>query len=290
MDLSDVTTGDSVTALPSPLPSARKIHVDSPTISPAAPKSLSKRFRINARKLFLTWPRCSIPKEVILKNILELLDPLVCIVSQEKHKDGGAHLHAFIEFNRKRDFRGSDYFDSIADGQHGNYQPARNRRRTILYVTKDKDYICHGIDDAGITNLKNRQALGASLDLLKADCRIYDYAMDYPEYYVKHFNGIHKFVEMVRIHRAHRNLIPFVLKPWTTSYLDKSKCFANTVSDLKLIYNWLKLVSARLPIKRKTKMLFMSGTTGTGKSEFNDRLFQHFTGYDLPGEDFYDRN
>ena len=104
-----------------------------------------KSFRFSAASLFATFPQCTLPKEQAMENLLDkwLADIAFAIVAHEKHENGDDHLHVLVKFKSTRSFRREDFADFIA-GQHGNYQPARNLKHVISYVTKEDDYVTHG--------------------------------------------------------------------------------------------------------------------------------------------------
>lgn len=108
-------------------------------------------FRLQSKKLFLTYPQCPIDKEIaldLLKDILSNFDPSYIVVSSELHEDGHPHLHAFIICGKKYDSRQPTCLDLTdpADDTvyHGNYQAARDPKSVHDYVIKDGSYIEHG--------------------------------------------------------------------------------------------------------------------------------------------------
>lgn len=60
------------------------------------------------------------------------------IVASEVHQDGTPHLHAFLKYTRKVDFK-VDKWD--LGTHHGNYQVAKSWRAVERYCKKDGDYI-----------------------------------------------------------------------------------------------------------------------------------------------------
>lgn len=100
-------------------------------------------FRLNAKAFFLTYPQCPIPKE-IAKILLEDRGTIIeGIFAEEKHEDGTPHLHAYIKFDRKRNFTNNTCFDLLYEGKnyHGNYQTARNPEASKQYCKKDGNFI-----------------------------------------------------------------------------------------------------------------------------------------------------
>lgn len=70
-----------------------------------------KKFRANRKKFFLTYPQCPLMKEDIL-SFLRTKSPLTkYLIAQEKHQDGGFHIHVFAEFTRKLNITSQSAFD-----------------------------------------------------------------------------------------------------------------------------------------------------------------------------------
>lgn len=108
-------------------------------------------FRVNAKAFSLTFPHCTLSKEVLLQHLLQL-SPTYCCVSRELHADGEPHLHAAITFNKRKDVRSQNFFD--CEGFHPNIQPARNINQWITYVKKDGDHVEHGVSPAQLREHK----------------------------------------------------------------------------------------------------------------------------------------
>jgi len=106
-----------------------------------------KKFRLNSRRVFLTFPQCDLPPETALARIKESdkTKSTAAIVAQEKHKDGHMHLHVYIESPRPFNIRNPSYFDFIG-GKRGNYQKVKYRDACIRYVCKENSYVAHEID------------------------------------------------------------------------------------------------------------------------------------------------
>jgi len=96
-------------------------------------------FRFNAKRAFLTYPRCEpLTKERLLEFLRDDRGAGWYCVGLEQHEDGGNHLHAYAEWPERLDVRDERYFD--VDGQHPNVQPVRNRASVLKYVQKGGDY------------------------------------------------------------------------------------------------------------------------------------------------------
>jgi hypothetical protein len=93
-----------------------------------------------AKGWFLTYPQCTMTKEVLLKHLDEKFTGLIkeYVICQEHHQDGNPHLHAYVKFKNQKRIR-SRSFDF--EGFHGNYQTAKSWKAVCGYVIKYKDYI-----------------------------------------------------------------------------------------------------------------------------------------------------
>jgi len=114
-------------------------------------------FRIQTRNVFLTYPRCNIPKEVACAQLVAKFEQQHqlkwCVVAHELHVDDGNqeqdlvkdHLHAVIQFQKPFQTRDKLFFD-LKDEEsgtvyHGNYQASRSWRVTLEYTVKDCDIV-----------------------------------------------------------------------------------------------------------------------------------------------------
>jgi len=105
------------------------------------------KFRLNCKRVFITFPQCEMDKEQVLARIKESLKTRHCsvIVAKEKHKDGHSHLHIYLETPGNFNVRSPSYFDFIA-GKRGNYQKVKFKEAAIAYITKENEYVAHAID------------------------------------------------------------------------------------------------------------------------------------------------
>lgn len=79
------------------------------------------------------------------------------VVAQEQHEDGGHHLHAFIKYAKKTEFKPAKW--DIA-GFHGNYQVAKSWEAVKAYCQKGGNFIASFDTDAA----KAKQACGRDLN------------------------------------------------------------------------------------------------------------------------------
>lgn len=102
-----------------------------------------KAFRLNARRLFLTYPKCPITKEECLAQLSIALQPETWIIARELHADGEPHLHCLLERSQAWNIRDPRKLDLVdPHGRyHGNYQTCRSRMKVACYVAKELDWI-----------------------------------------------------------------------------------------------------------------------------------------------------
>lgn len=93
------------------------------------------KFRINSKKVFLTYPQTDITPEMVRNNLeTKFPDTTAYIIAQENHNDtDGQHIHAYIDFQTKIDVKNEQYFDQLGE-KHGNYQTVKDKHATIKYV------------------------------------------------------------------------------------------------------------------------------------------------------------
>jgi len=107
----------------------------------------STSFRLQGKRIFITFPQCSVSKEEALKRIVENNSTSTCkvVVSEERHQDGNQHLHIFLERPKPFNVRAASSFDFIG-GKRGNYQKVRCFKACIRYITKEGNFVSHKID------------------------------------------------------------------------------------------------------------------------------------------------
>lgn len=98
-------------------------------------------FRINARNLFLTYPKCDLEPEEALSLLRPELDFEDYVIAQEMHEDGTPHLHCWLQARPKKKFNIRDPAKLDLLHHHGNYQAARSQAAVLKYVTKDGKWI-----------------------------------------------------------------------------------------------------------------------------------------------------
>ena len=107
----------------------------------AAATKAKSEFRINARNLFLTYPKCDLEPEEALSLLRPELDFEDYVIAQEMHADGTPHLHVWLQARGKKKFNIREPTKLDLLHPHGNYQAARSVSAIVKYVTKDGKWI-----------------------------------------------------------------------------------------------------------------------------------------------------
>jgi len=105
-----------------------------------------KEFRLNAKKLFLTYPKNDTDKATVEKNLTDFFQDNLegYSIGQELHQDGTPHFHIVVLLKDRCDIKGAKKLDVIA-GKHGNYVTCKNPKKCIEYTMKtDKEVILWG--------------------------------------------------------------------------------------------------------------------------------------------------
>lgn len=100
------------------------------------------KFRLNAAKLSLTYPQCSMTKDSMLESLKDKFKDNLkeYLIVQELHEDGNLHLHCYVELKKKIDYGSPLCLDF--KGFHGNYQSCKSKENWIQYLLKaDKEYL-----------------------------------------------------------------------------------------------------------------------------------------------------
>lgn len=218
-----------------------------------------RKFRLNAKNLFLTWPRNNVDSGTILNRIMEMFGPdnvsYVC-VAEEEHEDGTPHLHAVVCLKKPCDVRNVATLDAVG-GKHGNYQSARNVKDVYTYVRKGSKFVEHGVppqicigkkSDAIAQSIKR----GETLDSVEE--------MD-PGYFMSNLTKIQQYHQWTQVKklRLAPSLPPYVIRQWKTTFeIGMERVF-------------------------KQKQYYLYGPPNTGKTSFIlDLMQQGYRGFQIP--------
>lgn len=174
------------------------------------------RFRLNTKHLFLTYPRCAVPKETAFEFLSAKLRPVRLLVAAEIHADGTPHLHAYCGFDSRRDFRNGDFAD-IVDGvtvYHGNYQACRSPNAVTKYTSKDGDFVANFDVSVKVTLADRKRRVAKEIVLGKRI--LADIVKDDPDFlfgYARLQQDINAFRRDEQSRRV-QQLPPFLPNPW----------------------------------------------------------------------------
>lgn len=108
-------------------------------------------FRLQAKKLFLTYSQCTASKEELLEFLWnhpvfkeQNVTPKFIRVAKEQHSETiGEHLHALVILDMKVRTRSPRFLDF--EGFHGSYEPVVNLFASMKYLEKENDWIDRGV-------------------------------------------------------------------------------------------------------------------------------------------------
>lgn len=122
-----------------------------------------KRFRLQAKRLFLTYSQCPLAREDVLLRLGSLLLPNTIkahLIARETHADGNTHLHVFLELTDRFETRDARFFDlpdptTPQKTHHPNTQAVRSPTAVQAYLLKeDPEPLIMGLSDAELAKAK----------------------------------------------------------------------------------------------------------------------------------------
>lgn len=250
--------------------------VPEPVPVPAADVK-KKGFRMQGRNFTLTYPQCTTTKEAAAKNLEDKYGEQLVgyVVSEEAHKDGTPHLHAFVQFMKKQHIRKPDHFDFVA-GQHGSYEVTKNIRNWITYVTKDGKYVAKGLDVEAIKRKKASKSTDIARMLMEGKSLEEINEVD-PGYVMLNKRKLEEYESWIQVNQEKKSKEEWV-PPDLTDLTDSNKQIAE----------WL-CSNIRQPRKFKDPQLFITGKRNLGKTSLIEWLERSLSVYHIPlTEEFYD--
>jgi len=227
-----------------------------PALSPVGVKTVSQKFRIAAKRLFLTYPQCAVSKEVALQRILSVWTERLewAIVAEESHKDGTPHLHCILSFHTKSNFKSADFADFVGE-KHGNYQSVKSLKKCMAYVKKCQHFVVHGVPPEDSTLKKPVAHL---VEMIQAGSRLSEIWNEEPVAFFLHGRKVKEMLAQVQEWTALSQRLPWLL-PTAASIYDSPQ-----IASVQL---WLEQ-NVRVPRVFKQPHLWIQGNPGIGKSTF----------------------
>lgn len=255
----------------------------------------TSKFRLNAKKLFLTFPQ--IHNDYTHDNIYENLQEneknlKSVIIAKETHKDGGFHFHIFLEYENKVDIRRHDHYDYIFH-KHGQYSTVKSMKQTIKYITKEnnfKEFLTHYTEEK-ITNLTKVRSLLEHpkartfdpLKLTKEDERnfIFNLGTKIENYYKRHQAFLHEQETATKKH----------ILTWDLDLLKKQMNDSNRLylNNLLPILHFLNRHMQKNNRRYKSpNLLIWSHEPNFGKSSLFNLIKAHSPTYQWPTDNWYE--
>jgi len=103
----------------------------------SASASVSGKFRLSAKCIFLTYAQCTLTKEQVLEHLQSLKPIDKYVIAIENHQDGNPHIHAMIQFKHKFDTKDCRIFDIL--NFHPKIEATRKLKECYAYCTKEDD-------------------------------------------------------------------------------------------------------------------------------------------------------
>lgn len=253
-----------------PRPTWTRTPMDTPT----------KRFHLQSKKFFLTFPQNDTAKETALENIkLHLPCYSWVMIAQENHKDGEKHLHIGIEFKEKVRTRKVDYFDCIT-GKHGNYKTMKSVAGTIKYLRKeDPSPLIDG--DVPVDGKSKKDNKGDSVaSMINAGINLHEVYNEEPGYFMTHKRQIEELAGWLAVKKLKESLTAFPGRFLYTG-LDQG-----TME----ITSWLNgNLNKDVPRPIKSAQLYVRGPANSRKTSLATFLSKWFRIYWVPKDEaFYD--
>lgn len=241
-------------------------------------KKESSGFRMAGKNFTITFPQCDVKKEVAVARIeqkyeSELKGYLVC---EEDHKDGTPHLHVFLSFLKKKNFKGEGCFDFIA-GQHGNYQVTKSVRDWVTYCTKGPNYVAKGVDVESIKKKKSPKNEEVAQSII-AGKSLAEINHSNAGYVMINKRKIEEYESWIKCENSKKQKLEWV-PPSTDGLTDANLQIAKWICS-----------NIRVDRKFKAPQLYVHGPRNLGKTSLIEWLEKYLSVYHMPTtEEFYDQ-
>lgn len=246
-----------------PFPSIEKLPNSQ---EPSDKLTLNKPFRLSAKNLFFTYPRCPAPKEHIQDILTKKLGIRLkyMIVCNEAHEDEGLHSHVTAMLNMKSNYKDPRFADIEYDGiiYHGNYKSARDLDKSIEYCKKQGNYIEFGDyqtppkkKKAPPTKKAKSSVVAEMLMVGKSLREVNDYD---PGYFLMQSKNILQYKHLINTMKIQENKLLWARVQESTP--------PESLDEANLqIYTWL-LQNILNPRELRQKQLWIVGEPGCGKT------------------------
>lgn len=236
----------------------------------------TKGFRMYAMSFSITFPQNTTTKTEAEARINAKWDDVSYVIAQEKHEDGNLHLHIYLQFPTRKNFKDAKCFDFIGN-QHGNYQVTKHIRKWIEYIVKeDKEYAAKGIDVKAILQKKNPKGK-LLVDMLDAGASVEDVRKTDNYFFCINKKKLEDYGAYMSIINQREKLEEWKVPDWI-----------NLTGSNRKIGKWLA-DNIRQSRPFKAPQLFVHGPPNHGKTTLIESLKKSLSVYHIPTtEDFYD--
>lgn len=241
---------------------------------------MSRRFRLRTKALFITYPQCDLPKELVLEAIQSVLTTATNImIAQEQHKEGGLHLHILVLMKDSLTISNPSMLDIWT--HHPNLQACRNVPKSLVYLTKEDSEPLVWPDDwnwklliEAQTKKKSVQALEVA-KALENGSSLMDLNQTHPDFLLMNLPKVRTYQAFLESMNGNQ-----ASKIWGPPNLSQDP-ITNQIGG------WLNTNIRNQ--KPTNKHLWLWGPTGTGKSHLCMKLDTMLDIYWFPdSEDFHD--
>lgn len=254
-----------------------------------------KNFRVQAKKLFLTYPQCSTSKEQIQENLAEMQLPHLewSLIAEEKHKSGVPHIHIGLGFSEKIHYSGEKGHkllrslvksDLLPMGKPGNFVAMRSFLASMGYLIKEGNYLARGIDPQEVLNGKKKDSeFKLAITEMVAGKSAAQIMEEYPATYALRRKNILDFQFDLEMSKKCRPSTRPLLKISLKDPLDRSGC-------VDALVTWLNenvIEGKRSNRLFKQGQLWLWGPSNIGKSTMLNNLMEGLRCYHIPSKDFY---
>ncbi len=248
-----------------------------------------KKFRLDARGVFGTWPKCdktAADAFLAMKLILRRHDvwknlKRMHFVS-EFHLDGTAHIHGFFQLSKRWNIRGHDTLNLDIDGKNyqGNYKALRNLGKACLYLCKTghplTSYVSEGLKTIEyLAALERAKRSHQSKGLFATAAQLIQEARGdvagclewNPGFTLQHLSCMDRFGKMIA------SMIPPPVLPTLPREIFHDNYVNNHDNE---IADWVHKNFMQGPRGLKQEQLYLYGPTGTGKTSFVRNLLRYY--------------
>lgn len=242
----------------------------------------NQRYRVGyyqAKNWFLTFPRSDVEKSVVLERLLAMDNKLSIVgvmIAQERHGDGGKHLHVGLWLKKSIRLR-ADYFDALVE-KHGNYARIRSVVRAVKYLQKeDPSPLVHGdVPLNGVEPTPKLKITDEVVSMLKDGKDPNAVFQAFPGFYMMHRQKVDGMFHQLQAWQGTKDL-----RPW------KELVYTGDCNATRQVVDWLNK-NIKKPRHHKQQQLYIYGPPNTHKSTLLNQLSRYLRTYDIPVEDFYD--